>query len=88
MPGSARPSWIGAVDVLHDVAVERARVEDAAVEHTADELDVIERLHGHHIPETGAECGVGVAVVVFPAARAVVGQAGAVGWNDEYRYPW
>ena len=39
---------------------------------------MIERLHGHHIPETGAECGVGVAVVVFPAARAVVGQAGAV----------
>ena len=41
MPGSVRPSRIGAVDVLHDVAVERARVEDAAVEHTADELDVV-----------------------------------------------
>ena len=38
---AARRGGIGVVDILHDAAVERVRLDKAAVEHTADELDVV-----------------------------------------------
>ena len=54
------------------------RLDEAAVEHTADELDVVKRLHGHDIPDAGLEVNGGVAVVIRPALPAVARQAGAV----------
>ena len=39
--GAGRLSGVGAVDVLHDAAVERVRLDKAAVEHAADKLDVV-----------------------------------------------
>ena len=76
--GAGRLSGVGAVDVLHDAAVERVRLDKAAVEHAADELDVVKRLHGHDVPDAGLEIDVGVAVVIRPALLAVLRQAGAV----------
>ena len=76
--GAARRGGIGAVDVLHDAAVECARLDEAAVEHAADELDVVKRLHGHDVPDAGLEVNVGIAVVIRPALLAVLCQAGAV----------
>ena len=54
------------------------RLDKAAVEHAADELDVVKRLHGHDVPDAGLEIDVGVAVVIRPALLAVLRQAGAV----------
>ena len=66
---------VGAVDVVHQVAVEQVRLDDALVGDAADELHVVGARDGHDVPDAGLEGNVGIAVIVDPALRAVALEA-------------
>ena len=66
---------VGAVDVVHQVAVEQVRLDDALVGDAADELHVVGARDGHDVPDAGLEGDVGIAVIVDPALCAVALEA-------------